>query len=197
MSTCKRRSAASRAVTPARVSALLVERHQGHDRQARDVADGLDRIGELVEVVESLDDEEVGPAAIEDRGLLREELAPHPRRHLFSHRSDRAADEDVAAGHLTRVARELDARRVDSLQLVLEELAGEFRRFAEGVRLDQLGAGVDEAHAVARRRRERGCSLPGCAGAARRSRSARPCRRRTRLPGRARAGRGRDSRLPL
>ena len=58
----------------------LVEGHQRDDRQARDAAHRLDRVDELLEVVERLDHEEVGAAALEDRGLLGEELPPHARR---------------------------------------------------------------------------------------------------------------------
>ena len=63
----------------------LVEGQQSHDREARDAANGLHRVDELLEVVERLDHEEVGAPAFEDRGLLGEELAPQapagrPRR---------------------------------------------------------------------------------------------------------------------
>ena len=53
----------------------LVERQQGDDRKTRDGPGGFDRVDRLVEVVERLDHEEVDAAAVEDRGLLREELA--------------------------------------------------------------------------------------------------------------------------
>jgi len=48
----------------------LVEGHERHDRQRRDLADGLDRVGQLVEVVEGLDHEQVGAAALEHLRLL-------------------------------------------------------------------------------------------------------------------------------
>ena len=49
-------------------------------------------------------------------------------------------------GHLARLAREAHRGRVDRLELVLEELAGELAAVGpEGVRLDQLGAGADVA----------------------------------------------------
>ena len=102
---------------------------------------------ELVEVVERLDHEDVGAAAFEDRRLLREELGARLRPQLdVAERPDRARDEDVAAGHLARLARQADARRVDPLELVLEEARRELRPVrAERVRLDQLGAGADVA----------------------------------------------------
>ena len=53
----------------------LVERQQRDDRQTRDAAHRLDRIDDLLEVVERFDHEEVGAAAVEHCGLLREEVA--------------------------------------------------------------------------------------------------------------------------
>ncbi len=124
----------------------FVEGHQRDDRQARDAPHRLDRVDELLEVVERLDHEEVGAAALEDARLLAEELAAHPRGRRLADRPDRAGDEDVAAGDLPRLSGQLDRRRVDPLEVVLQELAGQLAAVgAEGVRLDQIGAGVDEA----------------------------------------------------
>ena len=125
----------------------LVEGQRRHDRQARDAAHGLDRRLELVEVVEGLDHEQVDPSAVEQRGLLREELAPLTGRDgQVAERADRARDEDVAAGDLAGLARELHAGAVDPLELVLEvELRQLAPVGAEGVRLDQVGPGPDEA----------------------------------------------------
>ena len=125
----------------------LVERQQRDDRETRDAADGLDRVDDLLEVVERLDHEHVDAAPVQNCSLLREELTADPRGGRFAERPDRAADEDVAPGDLPCVARELDARRVDLLEVVLEEVVGELAAVgAEGVRLDQVGARVDEAH---------------------------------------------------
>ena len=68
----------------------------------------LDRQLELVQVVERLEHEEVGAAALEDPRLLGEELQMALRAQLdVAERPDRAADEHVAAAHLAGVAREL------------------------------------------------------------------------------------------
>jgi hypothetical protein len=125
---------------------VLVEGHQGHDRQAGDAPNRLDGVDELLEVVERLDHEQVGAAALQHAGLLGEELASHPRRGGLAQRSDRARDEDVATGDLSRLACVLRAGRVDALELVLEEVGRQLPPVgAERVRLDQLGTGVDEA----------------------------------------------------
>ena len=85
-------------------------------------------------------------AAREDRGLLREELVADARARRLAQRPDRAGDEDVAADGLTRVTGELDRGRVDLLELVVEEVVRELAPVrAEAVRLDQVGARVDEA----------------------------------------------------
>ena len=126
---------------------VLVERHQRDDRQRRNSANRLDRRLQLVEVVERLEHEEVGAAAFEDRRLLGEEVAARLGPELdVPERTDRAGDEDVAAGDLARLPREADGRRVDLPELVLEEMRGELRPVrAERVRLDQLRAGADVA----------------------------------------------------
>ena len=142
------RSAACGAVTPPSVSRVLVEAHQRDDRQARDAADGRDRVDELLQVEERLEHEQVGAAALEDCAPARRTARGATRgARRLAERPDRAADEDVAAGDLARLARELHAGRVDPLELVLEEVRRELPAVgAERVRLDQLGAGVDEAH---------------------------------------------------
>ena len=64
----------------------------------------------------------------------------------LAERADRAGDEDVRARDLARLAGQPDAGGVDPLQLVLEEVAGQLAAVRpERVRLDQLGAGEDEA----------------------------------------------------
>ena len=124
----------------------FVEGEQRDDRKARRVANRLDRVDDLLEVVERLDHEQVGAPAFENGRLLGEDLAAQARCHRFAERTDRAAYEDVATCHLACLARELDRRRVDLLEPVLEEVMRELAAVrAERVRLDQLGARVDEA----------------------------------------------------
>ena len=128
--------------------AVGVEGHQRDDRQRRDAADGLDRGDELVEVEERLEHQQVDAAALEDLRLLAEELALLGGVEPLdvADRADRAGDVDVRARHLPRLAREAHRRRVDPLELVLEEVPRELAPVgAERVRLDQLGAGADEA----------------------------------------------------
>src|SRR5439155_24161641 len=92
------------------------------DRELRDAAGCGDRGLELVQLVERLDHEQVDAPPIEDLGLLGED-----RRALLggealrvAEGADRACDEDLAAGDLACLARELDPSAVDPLQLVLE-----------------------------------------------------------------------------
>ena len=55
-------------------------------------------------------------------------------------------DEDVAAGDLASLSRQLDRCGVDLLELVLQEVLAQLRAVgAERVRLDQLGSRGDEA----------------------------------------------------
>ena len=67
--------------------------------------------------------------------------------HLeLAERADRAGDQHVPARHVTGLARETHGRRVDRLELVLEQLRGELAPVgAERVGLDQLGACADVA----------------------------------------------------
>ena len=124
-----------------------------------DAAHRLDRVDQLLEVVERLDHEQVGAAPLEHRRLLREEVAADARCRRLAERADRAGDEHVSSRDLSRLPGELDRRRVDRLDLVLEEVAGELPAVAaEAVRLDQLRAGVDEAD-VERDDRVRGAEV--------------------------------------
>ena len=78
--------------------------------------------------------------------MLGKDLAPQTRGHRFAERTDRAGDEHVATGDLTRVPRELDAGRVDALEVVFEEVMRELAPIrAERVRLDEFCTRVDEA----------------------------------------------------
>ena len=141
----RRRSAASRAVTACeRLGVLVVEGEERDDRQRGDRADRLDRGHELVEIGEGLDREQVDAAAVQEPRLLGEHLRVVGA--ALGQRPDRARDEDVLARDLARVARALHARADDRLELVLEVEPGQLAPVrAEGVRLDQLGAGPDEA----------------------------------------------------
>jgi len=125
----------------------LVEGQRGDDRQARDAANRFDRGFELVQVVEGLDHEKVDAAAVQQGSLLREELDSLVRRDgQVAERSDRARDEDLTARDLARLARQLHACAVDALELVFEVELRELAPVgAEGVRLDQVGAGADKA----------------------------------------------------
>jgi hypothetical protein len=73
-------------------------------------------------------------------GLLR------PARALeVAERPDRASDQNGRTCHLPGLAGELDSALDDLLEAVVEQLGGELAPVrAEGVRLDQLGAGADE-----------------------------------------------------
>ncbi len=127
---------------------LLVEREHGEDGERRDAPDGGDRALQLGQVEEGLDGEEVYASPLEDLRLLGEDLrALLVRDRLqLAEGADRAGDEHVPAGHLSRFAGELDGGRVDCVQVILEVVRGELPAVgAEGVRLDQVGAGGDEA----------------------------------------------------
>ena len=93
-------------------------------------------------------DEQVDAAPGQQPGLLREERCAvlGPRLLVLPERPDRAGDEDLPSGDLARVTGELHGRLVDPDELFLEVARGQLRAVrAECVRLDQLGAGVDEA----------------------------------------------------
>ena len=73
------RSAASRAVTPASVSASSSKVSSATIGSVETPRTRRDRVDELVEVEERLEHEQVDAAALEQRGLLGEELAGAPR----------------------------------------------------------------------------------------------------------------------
>ena len=141
------RSAASRRVTPASVSASSSKVISATIGSEDTLSHGCDRVCQLLEVEERLEHEQVGAAALEQGGLLGEELLPALGARRLPQRPDRAPDEHVTARQLTRLPRQLHRRGVDPLELVLEVVRRELPPVrAEGVRLDQLGAGLDEAH---------------------------------------------------
>ena len=141
-----RRSAASLPEAGERLRACVEGEHR-QDGERRDAPHRFDRGHELVELEEGLDREEVDAAALEHLGLLGEELLAFVCGNAsFAERADRAGDEDVAPGDLARLAGELDAGAVDLVKVVLQVARGELAPVgAEGVRLDQVGAGLDEA----------------------------------------------------
>ena len=123
---------------------VLVEREQADDGEPRHRADGCDRRDQLVELVERLDHEEVDAAALEQRRLLGEDRLAVLRRP--AERADRAGDEDVRAGDLARVARDLHRRLVHRGDVVLEVVLRELPAVGtERVGLDDVRAGADEA----------------------------------------------------
>ena len=140
---CERRGGLLRR-DPAEGLRVLVEREEGDDRQCGHAPHGSDRREQLVELVEGLDHEQVDAAALEELRLLGEHGGAV--LHRTAERTDRAGDEDVRAGHLARVARELHGRLVDRCDVVLEVVLGELPAVrAERVRLDEVGAGADES----------------------------------------------------
>jgi hypothetical protein len=104
---------------------------------------------DLLEVEERLDHEEVDPPPLEEARLLEEDVvgalgsvAPLE----VAERADRPRDENGHAADFPRLARELDPALHDLLEPIVEELGRELAPIrSEGVRLDQLGAGPDEA----------------------------------------------------
>ena len=99
-------SGGGRGVDAAGDLSLVVEGEEGDDRQRRDGAHGLHGDDELVQVEEGLDHEKVDPASLEHarlRGVQRAVLGEVEHLEL-AERADRARDEDVAAGDLSRVA---------------------------------------------------------------------------------------------
>ena len=122
-SSASRRPAAAR-IDPTAGLGVVVEREQRHDRKRRDPADRLDRRDELVEVEERLDHEQVDAAPLEHAGLLCVQRPVLARvEHLqLAERPDRAGDQHVTAGDVARLAGQADARGVDRLELVLEQL---------------------------------------------------------------------------
>ena len=103
---------------------------------------------ELLELEEGLDREEVDAAAFEHRGLLGEDLGALGAWNVPGSpsgpiepamKTSRPAISRASRASLTPVA-------VDLEQLVLEVVGGELAAVgAERVRLDQVGAGLDEA----------------------------------------------------
>ena len=126
---------------PARYLGVVVECQEGDDRERRDAADRPDRDHELLEVEERLHHEQVDPPPLQHLCLRRVQRAVLGcvEDLELTQRPDRPRDEDVPAGNLPRLAGEPDARRVDLLEVAVEEHARELAPVrAEGVRLDEL-----------------------------------------------------------
>ena len=127
---------------------VRVEGHQRDDRERGDTAHRLDCGDELLEVEERLEHQQVDAASLQNLRLLAERLAllGHVEALHLAAGPDRAGDEDVRSGDLPRLAGEAHSARIDPLEVVLQEVRRELAAIgAEGVRLDQLRAGADEA----------------------------------------------------
>ena len=127
---------------------VRVEGHQRDDGEGGDSANRLDRGDELLEVEERLEHQQVDAASLQHLRLLAERLTllGHVEALHLAARPDRAGDEDVRSRDLPRLAREPHSARIDPLEVVLQEVRRELAAVrAEGVRLDQLRAGADEA----------------------------------------------------
>ena len=124
----------------------LVEGHERDNRQARDAPHGEHRVLELLEVVKRLDREHVDTPAFEYQGLLGEQVRSDAARRALAERADRSGDEHVATRDLSCFSGEPDRGRVDRLELVLQVVRRQLPAIgSERVRLDELGACVDEA----------------------------------------------------
>jgi hypothetical protein len=128
--------------------AFAVERHRGGDRELRrTLPRGLDRDAQLIEVSERLEHEQVG-AALRERPRLLDERRARQRQLVgavwprdVARRPDRAPHIRLVADDL---ARDLRARDVEAAHLADEPVTLEPRGVgAEGVRLDDLGAGLE------------------------------------------------------
>ena len=127
---------------------VLVEGELGDDRERGHGAHRFDRGDELVQLEERLDHVEVDASALQDPGLLAEDLAGVLRAlapRQVAERPDRAGDEHRLPGDIARLARKAHSRVQDLLQPVVEELGRELAPVCpERVRLDQLGARANE-----------------------------------------------------
>ncbi len=126
--------------------AVGMDRHLGDDRQIGRVAAAEDRLLDLRQVAEGLDDEQVDPALGQRLGLLLEEsprfLASRGPVGLDpdTEGTERAGDEQVVARHTPR---QLGARPVDLAHAIREpEVLQPQAVGTEGVGLEDLGAGV-------------------------------------------------------
>ena len=173
------RSAASAARTPPSVSpsaSKLISATIGSDETPRTASTA---VTQLAEVVERLDHEQVDAAALEQSRLLGEERAAVVVRVVaLSPSGPIEPPMKTSRPEISRASRaSFTAVRLIALQLALEEVRPELAAVrAEGVRLDQVGAGADEAE-VQRDRRSpapAGSPPPAPAGPGRRRTAARP-----------------------
>ena len=146
MSRSARRCAASCAVTPASVTAPSSKVRSATIGRAETSRIALHGVDELLEVVERLDHEDVGAAALEDGRLLREELVADARA-AGSPSGPIEPAMKTSRPTVSRASRaSLTGVELICLQLVVEEVVRELAPVrAEAVRLDQVGARVDEA----------------------------------------------------
>jgi hypothetical protein len=131
-------------------TAFVREAHLCDDRELAGLADGEDRGLQLGQVAQRLEDDQVSPGLQERLDLLAERRASlvgrdrSERGQRLAERPDRSGQEDGLATLLTRLAGDLDRPEVDVADLILEPVLGQLEAVgAEGVGLDQLGAGAD------------------------------------------------------
>ena len=129
---------------------LVGEGHLRDDGEVGDRADRFDRVRDLREVRDRLDDERVDAALEEPLRLLAKRGARLLRRHaperrqVLAERADGPEDEDVAPRRLARVAGDTHAPAVDLPHLAREPVQRELEAIgAKGVGLDQVGAHRD------------------------------------------------------
>ena len=141
------RSAASRAVTPASVSASSSNVSIATTGSDETLADAVDRVEQLGEVEERLDEHHVHAAPVEDRRLLGEDLAAlRPSATSWSPSGPIEPATNTSRPETSRASRaSFTAALLIALRLALEVVGRELAPVrAERVRLDQVRAGADE-----------------------------------------------------
>ena len=126
---------------------VLVERELGDDRQRRHVLNGLDGGLELVQVVERLHEEQVHPRPSSSRACSWKTANASSAPVVCSRSLSGPMKPPISTGRRRPRAPRARASRPfpDLLQLIVQELRRELAPVgAEGVGLDQLGAGADE-----------------------------------------------------
>ena len=142
--------------------AVVLDRDLRDHRQVRLGAHRIQRDRQLLQRGERLQHDQVDPAALQhgrlpavQPGAAGAGAADHLDRR--PQRPDRSGDQHVAAGHLTRVAGDLRAGRVDLVDLMLAPVRTQLDGVgAIGIGLDHVGAGPDEAHVRGQHRLRRG-----------------------------------------
>ena len=132
---------------PVERAAVFLRAHLRDDRQVRDAADSLDGGADFVQIAEGLEHDELHPTVDQRLRLFAEKRARFvdarlaPGLNPDAERTDGAGHVGAVAGSLARDARAL---LVDLLQPLGYAERGELDPVgAEGVRLDDVGAGPD------------------------------------------------------